>query len=398
VKGCIVARVRTDGVREKGIRPEDIQGLKYFKLLDRVLERLRRIGTERDRAGNRELFYDQYVSLLLLYFFSPVLTSLRGIQRASKLDKVQRIVQGSRVSLGSLSEAQHVFDPEPLRNILGELGKRMKPIATGKEAEALNELTAVDGTLLPALPRMAWALWLSETKRAAKLHLHFEVLKGTPARAMVTAANSSERQSLREMLEPGRLYVIDGGYESFRLFQTIIDEGSSFVGRVREQTTWKVIEERPLSNAAREAGVQVDLIVDLGGEKAEGVFKQSLRVVRVKIDKTKNGKPVELILVTNVLDLDAELIALAYRYRWQIELFFRWFKCILGCRHLLAKSQEGVQIQVYVALIASLLISLWTDSKPTKATFEMLCHYFSGWATEAELTEHIESLKNKTSK
>lgn len=388
----------SDGVEAADIRPEDVQGLKYFKLLDRVLTRLQKIGTARDRAGNRNFFFDQYASLLLIYFFSPSLTSLRGIQRASKLQKVQKVLRNAGVSLGSLSEAQRVFDPEALHEILAELGQRMRPVAAGKEAEALKNLTAVDGTLLPGLPKMIWALWLSEKKRAAKLHLHFEVFKGTPARARVTAANSSERQALREMLEAGRLYAIDGGYESFRLFQDIIDGGSSFVGRVREQTTWQLIEERPLSDAAKAAGVQVDLIVNLGGEKAEGVFKQPLRVIRVKTDKIKDGKPVELVLVTNLLDLDAELVALAYRYRWQIELFFRWFKCILGCRHLLALSEDGVRIQVYVALIASLLVSLWTNAKPTKATFEMLCHYFSGWASEAELVEHIESLQKKATR
>ena len=385
-----------DEVRPDDIKPEDIQGLKYFKLLNNAFSRLRDIGTIRDRAGNREFFFDQYTSLLLVYFFNPTLTSLRGIQRASQLERVQKIAKCSRVSVGSFSEAQRVFDADLLQEILGELAHRAAPIAHGKEAEALKNLTAVDGTLLPALPRMVWALWVSDTKRAAKLHLHFEVLKGVPARASVTAGNDSERQQLRKMLEPGRLYVHDGGYESFRLFQEIIDAKSSFIGRVREQMTWKVIEERPLSEAARQAGVIADLIVNLGGRKADGILKQPLRVIRVAT--VKDGKPFELVLVTDRLDLDAELVALAYRWRWQIELFFRWFKCVLGCRHLLATSRNGVQIQVYVALIASLLISLWTGSKPNKATFEMLCHYFTGWATEDELMRHLATLKKAASR
>jgi IS4 transposase len=93
------------------------------------------------------------------------------------------------------------------------------------------------------------------------------------------------------------------------------------------------------------------------------------------------------------MDLPAELIGRIYRYRWQIELFFRWFKCILGCQHLLSLSQNGIKIQVYCALIASLLIRLWTGRKPTKRTFEMICLYFQGWATMDELMKHIEGLK-----
>jgi IS4 transposase len=93
------------------------------------------------------------------------------------------------------------------------------------------------------------------------------------------------------------------------------------------------------------------------------------------------------------MDLDADLVALAYRYRWSVELFFRWFKCILGCQHLLSTCENGVEIQVYVAIIASLLVSLWTGRKPTKRTYEMLCFFFCGMADEDELIAHLNKLK-----
>jgi IS4 transposase len=76
----------------------------------------------------------------------------------------------------------------------------------------------------------------------------------------------------------------------------------------------------------------------------------------------------------------AELVALAYRYRWTVELFFRWFKCILGCRHWQGESLNALTIQVYAGLIASLLLTVWTNQKPNKRTFEMMCHYMAGWA------------------
>src|SRR5712691_4909814 len=80
---------------------------------------------------------------------------------------------------------------------------------------------------------------------------------------------------------------------------------------------------------------------------------------------------------------------------YNIELFFRWVKCVLGCRHLLSQGINGVRIQVYAAFIASLLISLWVGRAPTKRTYEMLCFYLSGWATEAELIAHIDRLHLK---
>src|SRR4029077_5950013 len=109
-----------------------------------------------------------------------------------------------------------------------------------------------------------------------------------------------------------------------------------------------------------------------------------------------NGQLDLLVLCTNRLDLPAEMVGLAYKYRWGGELFFRGLKCILGCRHLLANSHDGLTIQVYLAIIASLLISLWTGRKPTVRTLEMIQFYFTGWATEDELMAHLDQLKPLT--
>lgn len=381
--------------RGNALDPKSIQGLKYFRALQEMLSELHEAGTARDKAGNRQLFFDHHASLVLLYFFNPVLTSLRSIQQASELENVQRALGCSRTSLGSLSEASRVFDAELLKPMLAQLSARVGPVSQGRDAKLLAGLTAVDGSLLPAMPKMLWALWNSEDKKAARLHLHFEVFKGAPVEAEVTAGQGCEKKSLHRTLQPGRLYVMDRGYEQFRLFQAIVDIGSSFVCCVRDHITWTTLRQRPLSDADRAAGIVFDAEVDLGGKKADGVLTQPYRVVIVETEKTdKQGQPLHLVLITNRMDLTADLIALAYRYRWQIELFFRWFKCVLGCRHLLSTCQNGVEIQVYVALIASLLIMLWSGKKPTKRTFEMLCLYFQGWATLAELTAHIHKLKS----
>lgn len=378
------------------IEAKDLKGLKYFKVLGSLLDRLQNDATARDRAGNRRLFYDQYACLLLLFFFNPVIKSLRGIQQASELDKVQRLFGCGRVSLGSLSEASQVFDPELLHEIIGHIAAQAIPLVHGKEAEALRGLTAVDGSLLPALPKMAWALWLDPQHRAAKMHVHFDVLKGVPVEATVTTGNDSETVQLRATLQALRLYVIDRGYAEYQLFQDIIDAGSDFVGRIRDNAVWQVVEERPLTTAARAKGVLSDRVVRLGCSQSGHVFKQNLRVVEIDTGKVDaKGRPDILLLATSRLDLDAELIGLAYRYRWSVELFFRWFKCILGCRHLLANSRDGVTIQVYLAIIASLLITLWTGRKPTVRTLEMLQFYFMGWATEDELAAHLEKLKKQ---
>ncbi|MBU4271453.1 MAG: transposase [Planctomycetes bacterium] len=100
-----------------------------------------------------------------------------------------------------------------------------------------------------------------------------------------------------------------------------------------------------------------------------------------------------LLIATNLFDLPAWIIALIYRYRWTIEVFFRFFKHVLGCRHLLSRDQAGIEIQTYCAIIACMLISLWTGRKPTLRTYEMICHYFSGLAEEDELLAHLAKLQ-----
>jgi Transposase DDE domain len=381
------------------VAAKNIHGLKYFKQLQPLLARLHEVGTDSDRAGNRQLFFDDYAALILLFFFNPSLGSLRALQQASCLDKVQKKLGCRRTSLGSLSAAARDFDAEPLQAIVGELAQQSLPLTAGKDAELLRGLTAVDGSLLPALPKMAWALWVDETHRAAKLHLHFDVFKGVPCHATITEGNGNEKKELRAALQAWRLYVIDRGYAEYRLFQDIIDARSSFIGRIRDNAVYEVVEERPLSADARQAGVVRDRVVNLGCETSGAVFKQPLRVVEVATGKTDSqGRPELLLLASNCLDLDAAWIALGYKYRWTVELFFRWFKCILGCQHLLSTCQNGVAIQVYLALIASVLIVQWTGQKPTKRTFEMLCLYFQGWASERELIDHLRRLREQQKK
>ena len=80
-------------------------------------------------------------------------------------------------------------------------------------------------------------------------------------------------------------------------------------------------------------------------------------------------------------------------HRWSIEIFFRFFKHVLGCRHLLSYDRNGIELQTYAAIIACMLIALWTGRKPTLRTYEMLCWYFTGMADEEELLSHIQRLQ-----
>jgi hypothetical protein len=378
---------------EVGAEPAcPLQGQRLVQPALALIERLHDVGTRRDRAGNRQLFSDQYAALLLMYFCNPALGSLRALQQATGWEKTRQRLGIERSSLGSLSEAARVFDADELRPILRELAARAVPLATGREAEAREGLTAVDGSIFAALPRMAWALWMDADHRGVKLHLHFDVLKGVPADATLTPAACSEGAALADSLQPGRLYVVDRGYADYALFATIIAANSSLIARVKDNTAVAVREERPLTAAARAAGVVRDAVLArLGSPYDEGRLERPMRLVIVRtIDR--DGRATELWLITDRLDLDADLVALAYRYRWSSELFFRWLKCVLGSRHLIACNRNGVTLQMYAALIVSLLIVLRTGRKPTKRTFEMIPFHLLGWVSDEEFEAHLAGL------
>ena len=107
------------------------------------------------------------------------------------------------------------------------------------------DLTAVDGSIFRAFPRMAWALWKDSEHRGVKLHLHFDVFCGTPLDASITHASGSETDQLRAMLRPGRLYVIDRGYLDHELYRQIIEADSSFIGRIKDNGSYTTGRNAP---------------------------------------------------------------------------------------------------------------------------------------------------------
>ena len=139
-----------------------IQRLPLLKSFKPLLERLHSHAD----CHNRKLHYDHYASLLLLYFFNPTFTGLRSIQRASTLKNIQDKLGVKHASLGSLSEASHVFDPQLLTPIINELTHEVNRLPFHERFNNLDmTIVAVDGTLIKALPKMLWALWMDEDHR-----------------------------------------------------------------------------------------------------------------------------------------------------------------------------------------------------------------------------------------
>ncbi len=303
-----------------------------WRLVEEFQERLAKAAGGGAPTGSwadprRTFAQGDYLSLMLFGLLNPVVESMRGLCAATKLRRVQAEICPARVSLGSFSEAQAVLEEALLEKVFAELAAGHGVFDGDARLLPYREnLLAIDGTLWAALPRMSWALWHRQNgpQSAVRLHLKFNVLEQKPVGAVIAPGKLCERRAWKGMWEKGEFYVGDRYYgEHYALFGELREAGCSFVLGLRQEAVFEVLENEPLSEADRAAGVSFDGRVRLGARGGVEV-----RLVRVP---TEEG---ELLLVTDKPreELSAELVALIYRYRWRIELFFKWIKCILGCR------------------------------------------------------------------
>ena len=329
----------------------------------------------------RLLQHTDYLSLFLFGLLNPVVQTLRGLCAASHLERVQREVCSRPVSLGSFSEAQHLLDPGLLEEVFAQLSRELP--APVRDADARRWLIQ-DSSLFDALPRMYWTFWRRQgtAQGQVRLHVSLDLKEGRPVRAAITPGRTCERAVWRTQLQRGDAYVGDRYYgEDYRLFGELTEAGVALVVRLRDQALLTVEEELPADPAAH---VIRSAWVRLG-------CKGRYRSVRLRVVWVRTPREV-LRLVTNLgpEELSAGEVALLYRERWRIELFFRWVKCILGCRHWLAESPRGVAVELYLALIAALLLQLYTGGQPNRRLMEMIRWYLVGVASLEELTTAVE--------
>jgi hypothetical protein len=398
------------------IDPRRLAHLKKLRHLLPLLWSLRDSGCARDAAGNRDLHLDEYVTLVLLYLFNPMIDSVRTLQRATAVERLAEQLGVKRFSLGSFSESVRAFEPERLRTVIQQLAGELRPLHADPRLKQhlAHALTIADGTVLDALSKVADAFWLrfkdDSPKHAWRLHVEFEVDTLCPTGVELTDARNSgtsdEKHVLRTKLRAGRCYVTDRWFAQFTLFNEINAIESSYVCRAKENSAFAVIEERALGDADLKAGVVRDAVVRMGASsKPQDRPDHLMRLIVIEAEphekrggrKGKTAGPGNtgtVVLLTNLLDVPAEVVALIYRYRWTIEVFFRFFKQTLGCRHLISQRVEGIEIQVYCAVIACMLINLWTGKRPGKQMLNMLAWYFMGVATAAEVEAFLNEPDN----
>jgi len=343
--------------------------------------------------GNRSLFADHLLVAHLVAFLSPALKSLRRIEEVFNHAAARKRFGLPPMPKSTLSDAQAIFDPALLDPIIAGLRCRVPTLPHEPQLDALLKmLVAVDGSFFTLAPRVAWALYnkphadtalpAGSTRRKKntkckgniRTDVHFNVIAGVPEQAIVTDGRTPEYQTLMDHLLPDRFYVLDRAYHCYQMMADIIAAGSDFLVRLRKDMQFETVEDHALSGADRLAGIlRVQTVRATGWRGCHALNTTPLKLVSIGLpDGT------QMRLLTNRVDLDAELVGLVYRYRWQVELFFRWLKCLVNFRHFFSESPQGVALQIGAAVIGTLLIALIIQDRPSSYDWAMMTHVMNG--------------------
>jgi len=211
----------------------------------------------------------------------------------------------------------------------------------------LGDLVAVDGSLIDATLSMTWANYTSSSNKA-KVHVGFDLNRVIPRKLYLSDGKGTERPFVSRILEPGQTGVMDRGYQDHTRFDEWIGDGKHFVVRLKNNTTWEVLEELPFEEGSK---IFFFAKVQLGAENHG--MKHPTYPVGVRVKKKIYW------VATDRTDLTAEQIAFIYFLRWEIENFFGWWKKHLNVYHLISRDPHGMMLQLLAGLITYLLLVLY---------------------------------------
>ena len=253
------------------------------------------------------------------------------------------------VSRSSLADANSKRPRMIFQETFYYLLEQVRDRLPGKDANEMVRL--IDSSTIDLnLNQFEWAQFRS-TKAGIKLHTVYDPHAQVPVFFEMTAAKVNDRKALNKLpMMPGMTYVVDRAYNDYSWYYSLEQQGSVFVGRMKTNARYDVIEEL----SAQGEGVVSDELIRLSAIKAKKDCPITLR--RITFNRSEDQK--QLVFITNDLKRSAVEIAALYKQRWQIELFFKWIKQNLKIKRFIGCSENAVIIQVLVAMIAYLLLRL----------------------------------------
>jgi hypothetical protein len=277
--------------------------------------------------------------------------NLRGIQAGLATQSQHLYHLGIRpVHRSTLAYANEHRSHELFKKISLSMLSKCQSIAPKHKFRFKNPLSSLDGTVIDlCLSLYDWAKFRT-TKGAVKLHVKLNHAGYLPTFMAMTEGKVHEATVAPSIpMEPGDVIVFDRGYNDFAWFKSLVDKGVFFVTRLKKKARYKIIERCPVHHR----DIYSDHIIEFTGFYARKDCPCRLRRIRSRDPQT--GKII--VILTNHMEWSAKTIALIYKDRWQIELFFKTIKQLLKVKSFVGTSRNALLSQLWVAMIAYLLLA-----------------------------------------
>ena len=231
---------------------------------------------------------------------------------------------------------------------------RCREIAPQRRLKFKNALLSLDSTVIDLCASIFdWAKFRT-TKGGVKIHMLLDNQGLLPSYALITDAKTSDIRAAREMtFSPGTIVVFDRGYNDFLWFVTLALQGVWFVTRMKDRTTYRVVERRKVPRGGailRDEVIELDVNLAPYGIELDSPVRFR-RIVAKVLDREE-----PMVFLTNHLDFAASTIAAIYKERWQIELLFKALKQNLRIKTFVGTSSNALSIQIWTALISMLIL------------------------------------------
>lgn len=272
----------------------------------------------------------------------------------SRRDQLYHLGFRSSVGHSTLADANSTRDWRIYADLAQGLIRRARKLYAHEPLglELDHTIYALDSTTIDlCLSLFPWARFRS-TKAAVKLHTLLDVRGPIPTMITISEGKQADVYILDDLLlEPGAFYVMDRGYVDFERLYRFTLAAAFFVTRTKTGIQLNRLESRPVDRAT---GVRSDHIVWLTTSKSVAHYPDRLR--RVSYRDPEDGKV--LVFLTNNFDLPALAIAMLYKLRWRVELFFKWIKQNLRIKHFFGTSDNAVKTQVWIAVCVYVLVAI----------------------------------------
>lgn len=330
----------------------------------------------------------------LLVMIWAQLTSKRSLRELSTSlrahsNKTYRLGIGKNLSKSNIAYANQYREVGIFRDLAQEMMRRASKIQIKDEilelmsqTFAISGFVAIDSTSIGLdLRKFDWSIPQQEAG-GIKIHTMFDLLRQVPLMAFITGHEERD-QTFMEVYpySKGQMYVMDKAYCKTTGLKRIHDSEAYFIVRIKRNMIYDTISYKECNGNL----VLADQIIRFSSRWAKQGYPHNLRMITYySPEKNETFK-----FLTNHFDIEASSVALVYRYRWQIEQFFKWIKQHLRITSFLGYSENAVIIQIYTAYITFCLIALMAENYKFTGSLYEFANIINATITEKEWFDAI---------